>query len=117
MLRTIQSNIEDQHFGADPFTEPALRSVTVFALGSPGRVTEPATLQRVRERAIELLGGEPEAEAVASFTGSGTEAISPGEPFGAIIAGHEAHQVRVIDGPLEDEAIAVVRVIGHHRWN
>lgn len=116
MLRTVQSNIDDRHRGGDPFSESVLRSVTVFALGSSEAVAEPATLSRIRDRALELLGSEPDAEATARFTGSGAGALETGGPFGVEIAGHEAHLVRAVDGPLEDEDIAAIRLIGNHRW-
>lgn len=115
MLRTIQSNIDDRYEGS-PFADSFTRSVTVFAVGSPDAVSAADVRERLRGRAIQLLNTEVTAEAEAHFEG-GSDGLSVGEPFGVRVNdGAEPHRVRVIDGPLDDEAIVAVRVLGRQTW-
>lgn len=114
MLHTIQSNIVDRYRGGENhLTTPATRSVTVFAIGAPGEIAAPSTLERLRERANELLPGTPDVEASVVFD---VGDVAVGEPFGVEIAQREPHRVRVVDGPLEDEAVLAFRVLGTHAW-
>lgn len=116
MLRTIQSNIDDRYDGPSPFADSFLRSVTVFAVGSPDAVGAAEVRERLRDRAIQLLSAEVTAEAEAHFAG-GSDGLSVGEPFGVPLTdAAEPHRVRVIDGPLDDEAIVAVRVLGRQTW-
>ncbi|MEU0497017.1 hypothetical protein [Mycobacterium sp. NPDC006124] len=116
MLRTIQSNIDDRYDGPSPFADPFLRSVTVFAVGSPDAVGAAEVRERLRDRAIQLLNAEVTEEAEAHFVG-GSDGLSVGEPFGVGLSdGAKPHRVRVVDGPLDDEAIVAVRVLGRQTW-
>jgi hypothetical protein len=116
MLRTIQSNIDDRYDGQSPFADSFVRSVTVFAVGSPDAVGAAEVRERLRARAIYLLNTTVTAEAEAHFAG-GSDGLSVGEPFGVgLDDGAEPHRVRVVDGPLEDEAIVAVRVLGWRTW-
>lgn len=116
MLRTIQSNIDDRYDGPSPFADSFLRSVTVFAVGSPGAVRAAEVRDRLRARALHLLNAKVTAEDEAHFAG-GSEGLSVGEPFGVHLNdGVEPHRVRVVDGPLADEEIVAVRVLGWRTW-
>ncbi|CAG7606334.1 hypothetical protein LEUCIP111803_00915 [Leucobacter soli] len=113
MLHTVHSNVLDSYTGADIFTAPVARSVTVFAIGAPETIAEAATLERLRARAVELLGADAEAEATRTFAAN---AIGTGEPFGVEIDGRDPHRVRVVDGPLEGEAVLALRLLGTRSW-
>lgn len=116
MLRTIQSNIDDRYAGREPFADSFVRSVTVFAVGSPDTVGAADLRDRLRAKAVHLLNAEVTAEAEAQFAGGG-DGLAVGEPFGVSLNDRaEPHRVRVIDGPLEDEAIIAVRVVGRRTW-
>jgi hypothetical protein len=116
VLRTVQSNVDDRYAGRNPFADSFVRSVTVFAVGSPDAVGATEVRERLRARAVRLLDAEVTAEAEAYFAG-GLGGLSVGEPFGVSLSGGaEPHRVRVIDGPLDDEAIAAVRVLGSRTW-
>jgi hypothetical protein len=115
VLRTVQSNIDDRYAGRNPFDDSFVRSVTVFAVGSPDAVGAAEVRERLRARAVHLLNAEVTAEAEAHFAG-GWDGLSVGEPFGVSLNHGEPHRVRVIDGPLEDEAIIAVRVLGRRTW-
>lgn len=116
MLRTIQSNIDDRYDGGSPFADPFVRSVTVFAVGSPDAVGTLEVRERLRARAIDLLNATVTAEAEAYFVG-GSDGLSVGEPFGVHLNDDaEPHRVRVVDGPLDHEAIVAVRLLGCRTW-
>ena len=112
MLRTIQSNIDDRYPEGSPFSEPFLRSVTVFAVGDPVAVRDSDTMRRLRERALELLGVDTLAESDIDFGGT----VLVGTPFGVPISGFESHLVRAVDGPLAEEIVRAVRVVGARSW-
>lgn len=116
MLRAIHSNIADRYDAPSPFDASFVRSVTVFAVGSPNVFGDAALRERLRDRAVQLLNAEVTAEAEARFTG-GSSGLSVGEPFGVGLSnGAEAHRVRIVDGPLDNEAIVAVRVLGRQTW-
>lgn len=116
MLHIIQSNIDDRYQGGDPFTEPKVRSVTVVALGTFEEANSSDTRELLRSRACELLGMAPTVEADTIFNAPGKPAIEIGASIGVEIAGHRPHLVRIVDGPMEEESLVVVRLIGTHRW-
>ena len=112
MLRTIQSNIDDRYAEGSPFDQPFLRSVTVFAVGDAQETRSSDTRQMLRARALDLLGVDLVAEGEADFDG----AISIGAPFEVHIANQERHLVRIVDGPLAQEVVRAIRVVGSRSW-